>query len=377
MHKIIKIALILGICTAVIGSGYFFTKSTKGGTIDVGAIVPFTGSSAVVGELIKNGLEIAAEEINSKGGVNGKVIKLMFEDNQTKTEVGLSAFMKLKDINKVKYVITSVSGVALAISPVANENKIVQMDVVAATPKYSTPDDFTFRTGVSSYFFAREMAKLMIDRNIKDAGILFVNTEYGQGFKDVFQNEYTERGGVISVAEGYGQEDKDFRTQLTKIKSRNPEALLLVSLQKEASTILKQMGELKMDTPIYSDVYAMEQESNLKLAENLKIYYFKPTVDYISSDAATTFENAYKNKYGKEPDFIAAQAYDGINLLVAAIQKCNDYKNTVCVKDALYALRDVKGVISEHMDFDVNGDIMNRPLELRTIIGGKFVGIKT
>ena len=206
--KISKIIIGIIVLAVVVWGGVklFGTKEEKTKEpIKIGAILPFTGSSGITGESSKNGLDLAVGEINNKGGINGRSIIVLFEDSQTKTEVGVSAFQKIKNINDINFVFTSVSGVALAISPLANENKIIQMDVVSASPSYSTPNDFTFRTGVSSYYFADKMSDLLSGKKINNIALLFVNTEYGVGYKNVFADKFTKNNGNILGTESFNQ----------------------------------------------------------------------------------------------------------------------------------------------------------------------------
>lgn len=353
------------------------TKASKE-TIKMGAVLPFTGSSGITGESSKNGLELAMEEINKSGGVNNKKIEILYEDSQTKTEVGLTAFQKLKSVNNIKTAFTSVSGVALAISPVANENKIIQMDVVSAAPKYSSPDDFTFRTGVSSYFFASKMTDTLLSNDIKEVALLHVNNDYGLGYKDVFTKDYEGRGGKIIDVETYNQGDTDFKTQITKIKQYSPEAFLMISLQKETPLLLKQMDQLNFNVPIYADVYAAELPDNLTAKVSAGMIYLKPAIDSgnLSNAVAKRFKENYLAKYGKEPDFIAAQAYDGLCLVVEAMKKCDSPENAECIKEQLYSIKNYQGAIGSDLSFDSNGDIVDRPLELKTIKNGQFVPYK-
>jgi branched-chain amino acid transport system substrate-binding protein len=341
-------------------------------TINIGAVLPFTGSSGVTGEQSKNGLELALSEINNVSTTTRK-IRLLYEDSQTKTDVGLSAFLKLRDTSQIKFVITSVSGVALAVSPVANLNHIIQMDVVSASPSYSSPVDFTFRTGVSSYFFADKMSEVLLGRDIKKVGVLFVNNDYGRGYIDAFTLKYTNNGGQVMITEGYTQDAIDFRTQITKIMSSGCQAVVLASLQKETPTLLKQAEQLGLNLPLYSDVYAAEQTENLKLKISENMFYLKPKVDFSANSIAVEFRTKYLERFKVEPTFIAAQAYDGLMLLARSMNNCVNPEDTVCVRNSLYNIKKHKGVISENIAFDANGDIADRPLELKTIRDGAFV----
>ena len=373
--------IILGIIITVVAIGGIWLGVNKKNdpvvnekkVIKIGAILPFTGSSGITGESSKNGLELALQEINNSGGINGKKIKIIYEDSQTKTDVGLSAFQKLKNVDNIKIVFTSVSGVALAISPIANSSQIIQMDIVSASPNYATPDDFTFRTGVNSYLFAEKMSNILFNKEIKEVALLFVNSEYGAGYKNVFVKEYEKIGGKIKIIESFNQGEKDFRTQLVKIKDEQVSILVLISLQKETPILLKQMDELSFNMPIYTDVYTAELSENLKTKNAENMIYIKPIVDYKENPVANKFREDYLEKHNKEPDFMSAQGYDGLRLLVEAINKCKNSDDTECIKDNLYKIENFQGTIGKNLSFDINGEITDRSLELRTIKNGEFV----
>ncbi|MFH1402374.1 MAG: ABC transporter substrate-binding protein [Patescibacteria group bacterium] len=379
MNNATKTIIGLVVLALIIWGGYSFWSSAleegEGEVIKIGAILPFTGSSGITGESSRNGLELALQETNDLGGIDGKEIKLIYEDSQTKTDIGLTAFQKLKDIDKIKIVFTSVSGVALAISPLANSNQIIQMDIVAASPNYATPNDFTFRTGVNSYLFAEKMSSVLIDKEIKEVALLFVNSEYGVGYKDVFVREYERLGGKIKIIESFNQGEKDFRTQLLKIKDKQTAILVLISLQKETPPLLKQMDELNFNIPIYTDVYTAELSENLGARNAENMIYLKPIVDFGDKEnlIANKFREDYLKKYNTEPDFMSAQGYDGLRLLVEAMGKCENLEDTECIKNNLYKITDFQGAIGKNLSFDANGEITDRSLELKTIKNGEFV----
>lgn len=350
-------------------------KTPSANTIKLGAVLPFTGSSGITGESSKNGLDLAVSEINNNGGINGSKVSIDYEDSQTKTDIGLSGFKKLVDSDHIPVVFTSVSGVALAIAPVANSSKIVQMDIVSGTPAYSTPNDFTFRTGISSLYFGNQMSDILMRRNVKAVALLYVNTDYGVGYLNIFKQKYESAGGKIIATESYNQDSTDFRTQIEKLKAVKPVALVLVSLQKETPSLLKQMDQLGLNVPIYTDVYAAELSGNFGTNASQNMVYLKPTFDSINpnNDIATNFVKDYVTKYGKQPDFIAAQAYDGMNLIATAMKSCKSPSDTKCVKNSLYQIKNWNGAIGTNISFDVNGDITGRSLDIMGIKDNSYI----
>ena len=111
--------------------------------IKIGAIMPLSGAAALYGELSRKGLDLAETEINTQGGINGRPIKLIYEDDKGLPADAVTAFNKLKDIDGIKFVVSEMSSIALAIAPLANENQILQMDASATTPDYTSVGDFS------------------------------------------------------------------------------------------------------------------------------------------------------------------------------------------------------------------------------------------
>ena len=166
----------------------------------------------------------------------------------------------------------------------------------------------------------------------------------------------------------------DFRTQIAKLKNLKPNAMVLISLQKETPFLLRQMDQLGFDIPIYTDVYVAELQDNLNIPASEKMIYVKPSIaEEEKNSRVKEFNNNYKNKYGKEPDFIAAQSYDGFYLLAEAMKKCDNSEDTLCVKDNLGKIKNFQGIIGDNIEFDINGDITGRSLELKTVKNGQFV----
>ena len=108
-----------------------------------------------------------------------------------------------------------------------------------------------FETGVNSYAFAGKMSELLASKGVNKIALLYINTEFGVGYKDVFNKEYTNTGGEIITIESFNQGDTDFKTQISKIKNSGAKALMLISSQKESPVILTQISQLKLSVPIY------------------------------------------------------------------------------------------------------------------------------
>jgi len=361
------------IAVLIVGTGwylFFQSKTPEGKPIEIGAIFALTGNAASYGEWAKNAIDLAIEDINTEGGVNGQPIAVRYEDNEGQAAKAVSAYQKLTAIDGVRYVMTFQSSIALAIAPLANADKILQMDVSATTPNYSTPDDFTFRTGIVANQLAVEAARYLEQSpGTGKVAILYINNDFGSGMRDIFRKSYS---GEVVAEETFAQDSFDFRTPLAKVHAAKPDTVFLVSHLKEAGTLVKQASNLGITANFFSDVYAIEGPDFLAAAGDTAngVRYLAPRFDI--SDAKpeiATFVTKYREEYTEDPNAFAAQAYDGIIALLYAMEGC-EYEDTECVRKNLYKL-EFEGT-SGRISFDINGDTQ-KPVQLKMVQNGLFV----
>lgn len=243
MKKVFKLkSIIYGlIAILLIITAFSLGCAKKEKEIKIGAILPLTGDAAKYGESAKRAIDLAVEEINSTGGIKGSKIKVIYEDDQALPEKGVSAIQKLITVDKVHVVIGAMpSSVTLAMAPIAEKNKVVLFSPASSNPKITEAGDYIFRNDVSDIFEGGKMADETWQRlKFRKAAVLYINNDYGVGIKDVFVYRFTVLGGEIVATENFEQGTTDFRTQLTKIKQGNPEAVYIVGY-KEQIQILKQ-----------------------------------------------------------------------------------------------------------------------------------------
>lgn len=341
-------------------------------TVKIGAILQLTGVDAQYGDWSRKGLDLAAEEINSLGGVDGRKIKIIYEDSQSQPSLAASALRKLRDVDNVSLIITQASSITLALAPLSNQERIIQMDVGSVTPKYRTENDYTFRTAITALQLAQAQAKMIALKGIKKVGFLYVNDEYGIGMRDVFKRAYEQFGGIIVAEEVFANTDTDFRTQLSKFKEKNLSTVVIVTRLNKGGIILRQAKEIGLESQIFSDVYGIEDQQTLDAAGEAAegVLYVAPAFDINSSSISMKFAEKFQTKYGTMPVQLSAQAYDGILALAYALENCTG-SDTDCIKNELYKL-DFEGA-SGRIKFDSTGDVVEKPVELKTIINGTFV----
>jgi len=339
--------------------------------IKIGAILTLSGEAALYGQSAKNAMEMGMDEINSNNFLNGKHLTLIFEDDQLDPKTGISAFRKLIDFDKVPVVLGPLtSTVTLAIAPIANERKIVLLSPSASSPAITTAGDFIFRNVASDEFETKVMADFAADSlKFEKVGILYINNDFGKGYKDYFTTFFTKKGGTVSIAETYEQNSSDFRSQLTKIKSSGVEALYLIGY-KEMGIVLRQAGELGVKTQVLSYSAIEDPDIILQAGKSADgIIYTRQSFDPNDPDnIVNRFSSSYRKLYGKDPDAFAALSYDALMILSEALKKGN---NSESIRDALYSIKDFPGVTGM-TSFDSNGDV-NKSISLKQIRNGSFI----
>jgi branched-chain amino acid transport system substrate-binding protein len=341
--------------------------------IKIGAILPLTGGAGKYGEDAKLGIELAVDEKNREGGINGKSIRVIFEDDQSIPQQTVAAFKKLISVHKVEVVIGGMtSSSALAVAPIAEQNRVVLFSPSASAPALSKAGDFIFRNELSDAYGGTAQAELTWNKlKIKRVAILFINNDYGIGVKDAFCETFKELGGEITNIESFEPDAQDFRTQLSRIKQKSPEAIFIIAY-KETILILRQIKELGiksklLSTPVFEDKEIIEKTG--EAAEGVIYVYYGGFDPKSKEEIVQNFIENFRKKYNRMPGYYSALAYDAMRIILFAIEKGGTKSEDI--KNALYSIKDFPGVTGK-TTFDSNGDVI-KPVILKTVKNGQFI----
>ncbi len=370
-----KAIILLFVGILIVFSLVFVGCAKKEKVIKIGVITSLTGQSAKYGINALNGIKIAEGEINSKDGINGKLIKLIIEDDASKSLFSVSAFKKLSEIDGVETIIGPISSSSsMVCSPIANNLRKILFSPSAATPDFSSMNDFTFRNRVSAKYEIEKLAQIAFNRfKLKRIAILFVNNDYGLGNKNYFDSEFNKLGGKISIIEVFTEGSSDFRTQLTKIKKTNSDGYFIVGQGSEGGYILKQARELNIIGQFFSTITIQSSEV-LEIAGRTAdgVVYVLPTFDPNLSNNAKKFQDNYFYRYDKSPDLFAANGYDALYILAETIKLVGN--NADMIRQSLLNMKDFSGVTGI-TSFDDYGDVY-KSLGVKKIINGEFETIE-
>lgn len=342
---------------------------------EVGVILPLTGGAAAYGQSSKNGIELALQEINSRGGLNGKKIVAVYEDSQADPKNAVTAFQKLANVNGVSIVLGPMtSSEVLAVAPIAETRKIVLFTPTASAPEISNAGDYIFRNLTSDSYDGQAMADFAFNKlGFKQASICYLNNDFGLGLIKAFKAEFEKHGGIIRTVESFETNATDFRSQIERIKSTKAPAVFLVG-GKEMARFLRQAHELKAEVTVLS-IAVFEDPEILMIAGEAAngAYYTFRTYDPSADDSVTAnFVAAYKARNGKEPEIYAALSYDAVQLAVEAMKIMGTTSDEI--RRGLYAIRDYPGVTGT-TSFDTLGDVI-KPIGIKTVKNGDFVWIE-
>ncbi|HHW37424.1 MAG TPA: ABC transporter substrate-binding protein [Bacillales bacterium] len=345
-------------------------KSADAIEAKIGVIAWMTGSGAGYGEAITNGINLALEEINAKGEVK---IDLVVEDSAGKQEQALSAAQKLINSDNV----TGLIGPTLS----TEMNVVGQEADLAGVPTMGTsttaqgiPEigDYIFRDSIpESLAIPAAMQKAIDKYGVKKVAIMYGNDDVftKSGF-DTMKATAEEMGLEVLTIETFQKGQSDYNAQLTKIKSLNPDLILCSALYNEGAVIMGQARKMGLTVPFVGG-NGFNSPEVIKIAGDASNGLIVATPWFGAKEDAKVqeFVKKYTDKYGKEPDQFAAQAYEGLYLFAEAIKNAGEADRDA-VRDALADIKGFEGILGT-MSFDKVGDIVMDPTVL-VIDGGQF-----
>ena len=351
-------------------AGLFAAGCSKSGgnTIKVGSIGPLSGAVAVYGVECKNGIDLAVEEINASGGVNGQMLEIIAEDDEGNPEKSVSAYKKLVTKDRVKYIIGSLtSGCTQAITQSAQAQKIVQIAPAATAPAITDAGNYVFRACFIDPFQGTVGGKFAAENlKAKTAAILYdIGNDYSVGLKENFFNEFERLGSRVVAQESYNTGDKDFNAQITKIKNVNPDVIYLPDYYGTVALIAKQLRAQGISKPI---VGADGWDGLTENAgdEVLNGFYSNHYATDSDSAAVQKFVASFKDKYGKLPNAFAALGYDSVCLLKDALVKAGTVDGAA-VRDALESTNG--DYVTGHLTFDAKRNPIKSAVMLEMVRG--------
>ncbi|HJX14280.1 MAG TPA: ABC transporter substrate-binding protein [Candidatus Deferrimicrobiaceae bacterium] len=331
---------VLVVCLAIalaltLGSAVAMAENIK-----VGIVLPLTGEQAKFGEIEKRSFEMAAEEINAKGGVKGNKLVLLFEDDTGKPDVGRSATEKLISQEKVPIITGGYSSsVTAAATAVAQQFKVPFLVTTGSADKITESGyDYVFRINPpASEYPAAVVTFLQEVVKPKSAVILFENTLFGQTSSKEFEEDCQKLGINVLLKEGYNKGAIDFKPMLTKVKAKNPDLVYMVSYVMDAALLMRQAKELDFNPRLFigggAGFTLPEFAKNAGDAAEL-VYSATLWVETVPYPGAMDYYKKYQAKYKEDTEYHGAEAYASLYVVADALKRAK----SITPKDVREAL---------------------------------------
>ncbi len=344
-----------------------------GDTIRVGEFASLTGGTATFGQSVHQGDVLAINEINAAGGVLGKQIDLMTEDDQSKTEDAVASVQKLVNSDRVVAVLGEVaSSRSMAGAPICQSAHVPMITPASTNEDVTKKGDYIFRICFTDPFQGQTMARFAMNSlGKKRAAILTdVKQDYSVGLDDAFKNTFNFNGGTIVSEQSYSSGDKDFHAALTSIKGANPEVIFVPGYYTEVALIVRQARELGIDCPILGGDGWDSPELTKGNEQQFNNTFFSN--HFSTEDPDTTvqsFIKKYQDEYHAVPDAMAALGYDATRILVDAMNRAHSTDSNKLMK-AISSTTNFPGVTG-NITIDKYRNA-SKPITIIKIKDGKF-----
>ncbi len=358
-HLQVKWVTLLGLALVLI-----FSVAACDGEEDqafrIGVMESVTGPGETYGNVAVRAKQMAVDEINAAGGIDGRMLELIVEDSKCSAQDAITAYNKLTDVDGVKIILgTSCSGAMLGAAPLAEEEGVILFSGLATNPDIANAGDYIFRTSMSDAQLGIDTANVLWVGGIRRLATISESTDYAEGVRRTTSDRFEELGGEIVGAERYSSDVTDFRSQLTKLLGENPDAIH-VAAQAEFSggTVVKQLRELGYTGPIFSEVVVVGTTA-LEVAGEAAtgVVAITADLDPANQKAQEVLRNfRAKYDYVTLPWYIGS-AYDDVYITAECLKQTGDDQDADGFRDCLYDIT-WSGAIGDSYSFDEMGEVV-------------------
>ncbi|MDP4219531.1 MAG: ABC transporter substrate-binding protein [Bacteroidota bacterium] len=345
----------------------------SGNEILIGEYASINGQNATFGRSSHNGTVLAIDEINTGGGILGKQIKLMSEDDNSKQEEATSAVQKLINHDKVVALLGEVaSSRSRAGGQIAQQAKIPMISPASTNEEVTRIGDYIFRICFIDPFQGEALANFSMKtlHATRAAILLDTKQDYSIGLANSFRETMRKNGGAIVSEQAYSSGDKDFRAALTSIRASNPDVIFIPGYYSEVSLIVRQARELGITCPLVGGDGWDSSELTKGAEKEFNGTYFSNHFSTEDPDPAVqNFIKKYKAKYSNDPDAMSALGYDAANILADAIKRAGS-TDAKKLRDAIAATKDFAGVTGS-ITINAERNAL-KPLTILQIVDGKY-----
>lgn len=354
--------LIIGLLITQYFTG-FLTPNKSEEYIKIGYISALSGDAGIWGQSLQKGFDYAVEEINNNGGINGKLIKAVYEDDQCDPKLGITAYNKLIELQDVDIITGSVcSSVALSVAPITQENRILFIASGATQEEVVKQGDLIFRVFPPNSYETTQLINYSIDNlNTKKIGLMYI---YDEPTGKIIENKIKEiansKNIEIPIIETFSKNEIDYKTSVTKIISKDTDSVYILAFSDNIALIINELKKQNYKGKILCYGPAILSEGVIdQINDKTNIYYPEPI-----TEKKTDFWDNYKQKTGEDADIFIAGGYDSMKLIEMGLRECGE--DNECIKNKLLSLENydiTRGTIS----FNENGDIEGMKYEIKEL----------
>ena len=346
-----------------------------GDKVKIGVFMSLTGSTAQFGISSTNGIKMAADEVNAAGGINGKQIELLVQDDRSDAQEAATIVTKFVTQDGVHGIIGEVaSSRTIAAAPIAQNAKVPLLTPSSTNPEVTKKGDYIFRScfidpvqgAAMSQFAGKSLGKrraaLMVDRK----------NDYSTGLEKVINEVFPKFGGQVVITQSFQEGDTDFNGQLTSIKGANPDVIFIPAYYGDVALIAKQARDKGLNVPLIGgDGWDSAQLYTIGGQAIVGSYFTNHYSPYDTDPKVQKFVQGYQQRYGQIPDALAATAYDAAHIMFDAVKRANSLDGKA-IRDALAATKDFPGVTGT-VNFNADRDAVKPIMMIRVDEGGKYV----
>ena len=346
-------------------AGHIYWPAGSGGagqwhTFRIGVMESLTGPGETYGTVASRAKQMAADEINAAGGINGRMLELIVEDSQCSAKDAIAAYNKLTDVDGVKIILgTSCSSAMLGAAPLAEADGVVLFSGLASSPDIANAGDYIFRTQISDIQVGIDTGNVLWADGVRKLATITETTDYAEGVRRTSVAQFQKRGGRVVAEERYGSDATDFRSQLTKLLEADPDALHLAPQSEfAAGAIIKQAREVGYQGPIYAETVSVGTTA-LEVAGDAATGMKAITADLDpdnrkAQEVLASFRERYN--YVTLPWHLGS-AYDDVYIAAECLKQTGDDQDADGFRDCMYGIT-WSGAIGDDYSFDADGEVV-------------------
>ena len=326
----------------------------------IGVMESLTGPGETYGTVASQAKQMAADEINAAGGIDGRMLELIVEDSQCSAKDAIAAYNKLTDVDGVKIILgTSCSSAMLGAAPLAEADGVILFSGLASNPDIANAGDYIFRTQISDIQVGIDTGNVLWADGVRKLATITETTDYAEGVRRTSVAQFQKRGGRVVAEERYPSDAIDFRSQLGKLFDADPDALHLAPQSEfAAGAIIKQAREVGYQGPIYAETVSVGTTA-LEVAGDAATGMKAITADLDpdnrkAQEVLASFRERYR--YVTLPWHLGS-AYDDVYIAAECLKQTGDDQDADGFRDCMYAIT-WSGAIGDDYSFDSDGEVV-------------------